>query len=381
MPGPIADDAKVRELRAVIDAHHSHGGDALALQALEALAAIRDDRSLLHIHHVASRMSGKLKKRATQILGDVCRQRGLSQDELEDRIVPELGLDEHGTMTLDFGARTFTVGFDELLRPFVRDASGTRLAALPHAAKSDDEEKASRAAEAWKLLKDDVKTIGAEQARRLERAMVAERQWSSEAFAERLVAHRLLGHLATRLVYGVVRDGAIQQTFRVAEDRSYADVDDRPLTLAPDARVVIVHPVKLDDATRMRWRQTFADYHTMQPFLQLERETITLTPEDLKGTTTNRFAGKRAHGGTFFGLRGRGWELAYNVVIKRIDKGVRVELGISPGIDSYGRQIEDQTLGALASYGKTFSALAPIARAEILRDVEMLHAKTLDQEA
>ena len=101
------DDETIRGLRRTLDTYT----DGRALQALEALSAIRDDRALLHIHvqRRRARAKGKLSKRAAQILEDVRRQRGLSPDELEDRIVPELGLDEQGTMTLDYGPRQFTV--------------------------------------------------------------------------------------------------------------------------------------------------------------------------------------------------------------------------------------------------------------------------------
>jgi hypothetical protein len=362
----IVDDETIRELRHTID-EDMHGG-ARALQALEALAAIRDDRALLHVHSIATRAHGKLKKRATQILGDVCRQRGLSEDELEDRIVPALGLDERGTMTLDYGARRFTVGFDELLRPFVRDESGTRLASLPHARSGeDDEAKAARAAEAWKRLKSDVQSIGGEQAHRLERAMCAERHWTGASFATYLVRHPLLGYLARRLVYAV--DGTC---FRVAEDGTYANAEDGAIEIAGDARVIIVHPVKLDDATRARWQQILDDYQVMQPFAQIARELVTLTPEEMSGTITKRFAGKRVKGGAFFGLRSRGWEHSYASLFKTLDRGARGVLSVEPGIFSFARTPEDQIVGALTAVGKTFGALSPIGRAELLRDVELL---------
>ncbi len=51
--------------------------------------------------------------------------------ELEDRLAPDLGLDDNGSLLLDFGPRQFTVSFDETLKPFVRDASGSRLKDLP----------------------------------------------------------------------------------------------------------------------------------------------------------------------------------------------------------------------------------------------------------
>ena len=357
-------DEKILELRAAIDADKS--GGALALQALEGLGAIRDDRAIRHIHAVSVKARGKLKKRAEQILVEVCRVRGLSQDELEDRIVPTLGLDENGTMVLDYGARHFTVGFDELLRPFVRDATGMRLAGLPHATQADDPTKAEAAAEKWKLLKHDVHAIGGEQAHRLERAMCDERHWTASSFATFLVKHPLLGHLARRLVYST--NGKL---FRIAEDGSYADENDAAITLDENARVVIVHPATLDEATRAKWQQILADYQVMQPFEQMSREVITLDPEEARTTITKRFAGTRVKGGALYGLRGRGWD-GYGYVMKRVDARCTAMLGLDPGVFSFARAPEDQTVGNLSISGKTFSALAPIVRAELLRDVELL---------
>ena len=357
-------DEKIRELRAAIDADKS--GGAIAQQALEGLGAIRDDRAIRHIHAVSVKARGKLKKRAEQILVEVCRVRGLSQDELEDRIVPTLGLDENGTMVLDYGARRFTVGFDELLRPFVRDATGMRLAGLPHAAHADDAAKAETAAENWKLLKHDVHAIGGEQARRLERAMCDERHWTAAAFATFLVKHPLLGHLARRLVYST--DG---KPFRIAEDGSYADENDAAITLAEDARVVIVHPATLGEAERAKWQQILADYQVMQPFEQMSRQIITLDAEELKGTVTQRFAGSRVKGAALYGLRGRGWE-GRGGLSKRIEKHAVAVLELDPGVYSFAQAPEDQTVGNLSIMGRTFSALSLIARAEILRDVDLL---------
>ncbi len=73
--------------------------------------------------------------------------------ELEDRLAPDLGLDDNGSLLLDFGPRQFTVSFDETLKPFVRDASGSRLKDLPKPNKSDDESQANDAVNRYKLLK------------------------------------------------------------------------------------------------------------------------------------------------------------------------------------------------------------------------------------
>jgi hypothetical protein len=384
----IASDETIRELRATIDGHRN---GALALQALEALAAIRDDRVLHHIHAVATHGKGKLGKRAVQILEDISRQRGLTPDELEDRIVPELGLDERGTMTFDYGRRRFSVGFDEQLEPFVRDDAGNRLAAIPRAGAGDDPDKAAHAALAWKELKDDVKAIGREQSLRLERAMCAERQWSAEALANRLVSHRLLGHLARRLVFAthkratapspgrsgsrvVMASGFLETTFRVAEDGSYDD-GERTVSIPPDARVVIAHAAMLDEPTRERWRRAFDDYRIVQPFAQIGRELVVMPADEIHTTRTRVFSGLRVRSKSFWGLKHRGWDIHYGVTKRLSAAGPRTTavLEVQPSL-GYGPRPtdEDHVIGVLSLSGLTFAALAPIMRAELLRDVELL---------
>ncbi len=86
-------------------------------------------------------------------IANIAESRELTVAELEDRLAPDLGLDDNGSLLLDFGPRQFTVSFDETLKPFVRDASGSRLKDLPKPNKSDDELQANNAVNRYKLLK------------------------------------------------------------------------------------------------------------------------------------------------------------------------------------------------------------------------------------
>lgn len=82
----------------------------------------------------------------------VAENRGLTMAELEDRPAPDLGLDSSGSLTLDFGPRQFTVGFDETLKPVVRDANGKVLKDFkPN--QSDDKTLATDAVNLFKQLK------------------------------------------------------------------------------------------------------------------------------------------------------------------------------------------------------------------------------------
>jgi hypothetical protein len=359
------DDATIVELRHTIDAYR----DARASQALEALAAIRDDRALRHVQAIATH-KGRLGKRAAQIFEDVARQRGLTEDELEDRIVPELGLDERGTLTFDYGHTRFTVGFDEHLEPFVRDANGNRLVAIPRAGSGDDPAKATQAAEVWKHLKEEVRSIGPHQSKRLERAMCAERHWTAAAFADHLIGHRVLGHLARRLVFRVA---STPTTFRVGEDGAYTDASEHVVSFDPRARIVVAHPATLDPAELARWREVLTDHEIMQPFAQLEREFPLMAADELHGTSTERFVGGSVTSKRFWSLSHHGWTMSYHPV-KRLAARVSATLVVSPGLEwhAHGSTETTHELGVLTVSRKTFAALSPIERAELLRDIEIL---------
>jgi hypothetical protein len=65
-------------------------------------------------------------------------------------------------------------------------------------------------------------------------------------------------HLVRRLLCATFdAAGAPRSTFRVAEDRSLADLTDEPVTLADDAIVGLAHPMQLG-ADLTAWAEVFA---------------------------------------------------------------------------------------------------------------------------
>jgi hypothetical protein len=368
----VVAESVIVDLRKTIDAHMARGGDAVAVRALESLAALDDDRALRHVHAVSVRATGKLKKRAAIVLGDICRRRSFTQDQLEDAIITGLGLDESGSMTFDYGARRIAVGFDELLRPVVRDETGAVLAALPHATKADDAAKAANAAEAWKTIKDEVKLLASARTARLDRAMCDERfWWTVESVAKSFATRKLLLHIARRVVYGVVENHRVTATFRVAEDGTYAGPDDATLSIAPQSRVVVVHPALIEPSVREAWQRVFDDYEILQPFPQIRRDAPTLDEAELKTSTTRRFVGEPASGGRFFALHKAGWTASWDGLSKEIGTHA-ARLSIDPGISSFMSKPEDQTLGELTLVGCTFRELSPVTRWELLREVQLV---------
>lgn len=398
--GWLGDDACVRKLVPLVRAWPGESAHARAVTGLDVLAAIGTDVALMHLNGIAEKLKFKgLQEKAREKIAAIAEARGLSAVELADRLVPDLGLDDDGSRTLDFGERSFRVGFDEALRPFVREADGKPLTDLPKPKKTDDAEKSKAATDIWKALKKDAKTIASQQVSRLELAMVDRRRWDLATFQTFLVDHPLVSHLVRRLIWGVydgvenASGGTLARTFRVAEDRSFADASDEPLELAPDAKIGVVHVMELPATDAAAFGQVLADYEILQPFAQLARETFKLTPDEASAKELKRFDGVKVPTGRVLGLESRGWRRGdpqdgggiWWMERKLPGLPLTAVLDLEPGIIVGAvTEFPEQTLHAVyvskSGYVwqrervQVLGDLPAIALSELLRDLEALRA-------
>ncbi|WP_433170527.1 DUF4132 domain-containing protein [Actinoallomurus sp. CA-150999] len=278
--------------------------------ALQVFSRLGTDSALRHLHRLSQKAQDakRIRPWAEGALNRIAKDRGLTPEQLADRLVPDLGLDADGSMTLDYGHRRFVVGFDEELKPYVTDEDGKRRKTLPKPGVKDDQTLAPAAYKRFGDLKKEVRTTATEQIKRLEQAMVSGRGWTAGEFRSLFVEHALLWHIVRRLVWSAEADGVVT-TFRIAEDRTFADVGDDKFTLSESARVVLPHPLRLGGEEVGAWRQVFADYEILQPFPQLERAVHALTEEERELGNLTRFDGLTVHFGRILGMTGRGWEL------------------------------------------------------------------------
>jgi hypothetical protein len=252
----------------------------------------------LAVHNLAHVRSKALARHAGKTMEAIAKKRGLTREELADRLVPDLGLSEDGTMTFDYGSRSFTLGFDADLAPVLKTSSGEIIDDLPKPSKSDDSGLAESAQQDWKDVKKRARSVAREQARRLELAMSTRRRFSVEHFETFFSKHAFMQHLARRILWAVYDDRAIVP-FRVAEDRTYASAKDAEIDLEPSARIGVVHPLDLASNDIAAWGELFGSYAIVQPFLQLARETFS------KGL--DALVGKSVPATKILGLRRAGW--------------------------------------------------------------------------
>ncbi len=385
-------DEEARKLTPLVRAWPGEAAHARAVVGLDVLARIGTDVALMHLHGIAQKLKFKgLQEKAREKIDQIAEARGLTADELADRLVPDLDLDDDGSLELDFGARKFGVVFDETLKPAVLDDAGKRLPDLPKAKQTDDADKSKAATDTWKALKKDSKTIAQSQLLRLEVAMCTQRRWTVDVFRQFLLGHPLLVHIVRRLVWGVYGEsGRLEGTFRVAEDRSLADVKDDAYALPDGARVGIVHRLELESAQAAAWAQVLGDYEILQPFAQLSREIATPTDAERASTKLERVVGLTVPTGKVLGLDHRGWRRGPpqdGGVVCWYEKPLGGELvawlDLEPGIyTGMVSESPEQKLGGVTiakggdgwrpDHQASFGTISAIAFSELLRDLESL---------
>jgi hypothetical protein len=303
----FADEHTVRRLATLIRDWPGQGQSAKAVRGVEVLGATGTEAALWAVRGIAEETKFKaLKKAAADQIDAIAQRLGLDREQLADRLVPDFGLDADTPAILDYGPRSFTVKFDEQLRPYVVEDSGKRRTNLPKPGAKDDLELAQPAYERFTAMRKDLKKVAVEQVRRLESAMVNGRTWTGNEFQTYMVDHPLLRHLTSRLVWRA--DSASGRTsFRLAEDRTFADLEDEPMVLIEDAVVQLAHPATLGDEVE-QWAAVLADYEILQPFDQLARPALVLTEEERLSGRLSRFEGRVVDGGPLMGLLKRGWQ-------------------------------------------------------------------------
>jgi predicted DNA-binding WGR domain protein len=308
--GLCGNDASALKLAPMIRLWPGESQHQRAVLGLECLRTIDTDTALMQINGIAQKVKFKgIKQRAQECMEAIAQGRGMSRAELEDRIVPDCDLDAQGTRLFDFGPRQFRFVLGADLKPMLKDPDGKIKADLPKPNSKDDPAKAESAIADWKLFKKQLSEIIKLQPDRLEQAMITGRRWAVNDFITLLVEHPLMTHLVQRLIWGGYdTSGQLIDTFRVTEDRTYADRHDATFTLDSIAQIGIVHPLHLSAETLSSWGEILSDYEIVAAFPQLGRAIHSLEPSEASQTEITRFKDAKVPAVTLVGmLEKSGW--------------------------------------------------------------------------
>lgn len=289
--GFLGNDNSALKLTPMIRTWPGESQHRRAVVGLECLRAIGSDTALMQLNGISQKVKFQgIKKQARAFMEAIAKGRGMTREQLEDRVVPDLDLNERGTREFDFGTRTFTFVLPSDMKPAVKDEDGKIRKDLPKPAAKDDKDKAEAAVADWKLLKKQFRETIKIQVPRLEQSMVTGRRWSVDEFESLLVKHPLMTNFVRTLLWGgFTKAGKLKTTFRVTDEQDYADASDEPLELQGVESVGIVHPLMLTAKQASAWGEIFSDYEIASPFPQLGRDTHKLEPGEAKTKTLDRY--------------------------------------------------------------------------------------------
>lgn len=279
--GLLGDGRTLRALTKQIPEWAESSRGKLAEYATGAIALLGTDEALLALDALSIRYRSRFKNigaAATAAFVAAAEARGLTTDELGDRVVPTLGFPPDGApRVVDVGGDgrrvEVRVGLDFKLE-LADAATHRKVAAWPSTTPAEVRAEMKEVAAA---LREAAKA----QTLRMETQLVRQRRWPAARWRELFLGSALLRPFAVRLVWGEYgADGVLRATFRALPDGALTDAEDNtPEPPADPATVGPVHPLELDATTLTAWRTHLEDYAVEPPFAQLERPVARVSAE------------------------------------------------------------------------------------------------------
>ncbi|MCL2090481.1 MAG: DUF4132 domain-containing protein [Micrococcales bacterium] len=227
----------------------------------------------------------KLVTHARQVADVLAKRQGLAGGwALEDRVVPDAGLDAHGQVRLGYGPRSFVLTLTDEMGWAVTDENNKTLRGLPSARSNDDPGQVAAAKALFARVKVAVKQVADIQVPRLRTHMASGRTWTVAEWDEFIGSHPIMSRFARRLVWTADPGG----TFRPLPDGTFTDVHDRPFTIDPDAAVRLAHSTAMTSVQRKAWQEHLNDYEVTVLFDQLGTDPVTLDDPDSTALTLMR---------------------------------------------------------------------------------------------
>jgi hypothetical protein len=193
-----------------------------------------------------------LQETARVLVGQVAERRGWTVDQLADRMVPTIGLDQNRALCFDYGPRAFVgrVGAGLVIELETHDGAKVRSLPTPRV----DDVNAADAKAAFTSARKELAAVVTAQRRRLYDAMCLRREWTGAEWRELLLAHPILGVFAAGLVWHLD-----DELVRPDLTGNVLTFDGTALEVAPDAVISIAHPTTMEPAAIERWRAVPSD--------------------------------------------------------------------------------------------------------------------------
>ncbi|MGN5651415.1 DUF4132 domain-containing protein [Bacillus sp. Brlt_9] len=305
--GIYSDDKMVGILKKQIDEWVLHMRGKIAADAVRALGLSSSKLALMSIHAMAFKYKHKqVRNAAKEALSLAAKTRGITEEELEDQLVPDLGFNIRGEKKIDFGDRCFTAILTSESKIELETEEGSRVKSLPKPNAKDDIEKAELAKKELAALKKELRNALSIQKQRLEAALSLKRYWSYETWKLVFLENPIMKQFSTSLIWGEYAEGKLLKMFRNAEDGTFYSIIGEKHETSSGTVIGLIHPLELSGAEKGMWKEQLENSKIVQPFLQVERPVFVVEENDK--VTVERFGGILLNGRSLFGKMTKlGW--------------------------------------------------------------------------
>lgn len=270
---------KLLKLKTQIEEWSLNARGALAAHAVYAIALNASKFALVLVDTMSVKVkNNQVKNAAKDALKKTAKALEISEDELIDKIIPDLDFDKKGMRELHYGGEADRVFKLQIKNDFtieVTDSNDKVLKSLPAPNSKDDKETADASKKELTLIKKNIKMITSNQITRLNKVLLNGRKWSYKTFTELFVENPIMNIFALKLIWGVYDEkNNLIESFRYMEDGSFNTFDEEEYifedSLKNKKNITLVHPIELDDDKLSKWKTQLSDYEISQPINQLD---------------------------------------------------------------------------------------------------------------
>jgi len=240
-------------------------------------------------------------------LARVAESAGIDVAELEDRSLPDFGLDQEGCLEVALAPNCATLRVTALETKLAwRNANGKELKSVPKQVRDDHPE----TLKSLKARQKDLENARKSTVVRLEASWVDGLDWDLDEWRKVFEHHPVRRQITHSLIWQLTSG---EKTISgLPSDAGWFGPDGTQFKLPERARVSLWHPLNSDPETVLSWRRNIVQAGVTQPIKQVYREVYVLTEAERQTEVySNRFAAHILRQHQFNALcDARGWRFS-----------------------------------------------------------------------
>ncbi len=275
MSGLIGKDNVLNRLHTVFNSTVTSKRYRMAAMIVGAIAMVGSDKALRIVDMIARKFANKrpqIARGAKEALDAAASELNISMDQLADRIIPDLGFEEHYF--------TFNAGEEEY-RAFINKEFKLNYFNEDNKLRKSIPKDTSREIKAkLKAIEKDIKEVVKAQKGRLENYLITERTWETEEWMEYYVSNPIMLIYVQRLLWGVYDENhQLLTAFHCDDDLEFYDVDDEEVDIENGNYIKILHPLHMNSELLQKWKNKV---YVMDKEFEFEiiNRNVTIVPEE-----------------------------------------------------------------------------------------------------